>query len=128
MTKAEQFDRAWKLGLKGYFSLVDKIYHSEYRAVHKSLDVEVDIEADKIVISTYSKLMIFGPFHVIFENEEFLCLERNVRMMVEGQPIYNTLITAITYNDGKIITQESVGERVQTDPSEGQDWNWEDYE
>ena len=71
--------------------------------------------------------MIFGPFRVIFENEEFLCLERNMRVMEEGEPSYNTVITAITYNDGKIITQESVGERVQTDPSEGQDWSWEDY-
>jgi len=127
MTKAEVFDKAWKLGLKGDFSLVDKIYHSKYRAVHKSIDVEVDIEADKIVISTYSKFVIFGPFRVIFENEEFVCLERNMRVMEEGEPSYNTVITAITYNDGKIITQESVGERVQTDPSEGQDWNWEDY-
>ena len=47
--------------------------------------------------------------------------------MEEGETSYNTVITAITYNDGKIITQESVGERVQTDPSEGQDWSWEDY-
>ena len=114
MTKAEVFDKAWKLGLKGDFSLVDKIYHSKYRAVHKSIDVEVDIEADKIVISTYSEFVIFGPFRVIFENEEFLCLERNMRVMEEGEPSYNTVITAITYNDGKIITQESVGERVQT--------------
>ena len=50
-----------------------------------------------------------------------------MRVMEEGEPSYNTVITAITYNDGKIITQESVGEGVQTDPSEGQDWSWEDY-
>ena len=93
MTKEEVFDKAWKLGLKGDFSLVDEIYHPKYRAIQKNINVEVDLDADKIVISTYSKLMIFGPFHVIFENEEFLCLERNVRMMVEGQPIYYILIT-----------------------------------
>ena len=54
MTKAEVFDQAWKLGLKGDFSLVDKIYHSKYRAVHKSIDVEVDLDSDKIVMSTLS--------------------------------------------------------------------------
>ena len=123
MTKTEVSDKAWKLGLKGDFSLVDKIYHSKYRAAHKSIDIEVEIEADKIeadkiVISTHSKLMIFGLFLVIFENEKFLCLERNVRIMVGREPIYNTLITAITYNDGKIITQESVGERVQLTSAE----------
>ena len=36
--------------------------------------------------------------------------------------------TSITYKDGKIITQESIGEELDYDPSEGQDWNWEDYE
>lgn len=128
MTKAEVFDKAWKLGLKGDFSLVDKIYHSEYRAVHKSIDVEVDIEADKIVISTYSEFVIFGPFRVIFANDEFSCLERHFRSMLAGEPSYNTVITTITYKDGKIITQESISERNQPDPSDGQDWNWEDYE
>ena len=48
--------------------------------------------------------------------------------MLAGEPSYNTVITAITYKDGKIITQESISERNQPDPSEGQDWNWEDYE
>ena len=127
MTKAEVFDKAWKLGLKGDFSLVDEIYHFKYQAVHKSIDVEVDIEADKIVISTYSEFLIFGPFRVIFENQEFSCLERHLRLMEGGEPSYTTCITAITYKDGKIITQESVNENV-SDPSEGQDWNWKDYE
>tara|TARA_X000000950_G_scaffold32222_1_gene34759 strand:+ start:1052 stop:1228 length:177 start_codon:yes stop_codon:yes gene_type:complete len=36
--------------------------------------------------------------------------------------------TFITYKDRKIITQESIGEELDYDPSEGQDWNWEDYE
>ena len=48
--------------------------------------------------------------------------------MLAGEPSYNTGITAITYKDGKIITQESISERNQLDPSEGQDWNFEDYE
>ena len=32
MTKAEAYDKAWRLGLKGDFSLVDKIYHPDYSA------------------------------------------------------------------------------------------------
>tara|TARA_Y100001968_G_scaffold319880_1_gene352059 strand:+ start:388 stop:546 length:159 start_codon:yes stop_codon:yes gene_type:complete len=36
--------------------------------------------------------------------------------------------TSITYKDGKIITQKSETEDLNDDPSEGQDWNWEDYE
>ena len=36
--------------------------------------------------------------------------------------------TEKTTYSGKIITQESVGEELDYDPSEGQDWNWEDYD
>ena len=128
MTKEEVFDKAWRLGLKGDFSLVDEIYHPKYRAVQKNINVEVDLESDKIVISTFSDVMIFGPFRVIFANDEFSCLERHLRSMLAGEPSYNTVITAITYKDRKIITQESISERNQPDPSDGQDWNWEDYE
>ena len=128
MTKAEMFDKAWKLGLKGDFSLVNKIYHRKYKAVHREVNVEVDLDADKIVMATYKDSVIFGPFRVIFENNEFLCLERHVRSTLEKEPSYNTVMSAITYNDGKIITQESINEELAKDPSAGQDWNWEDYE
>ena len=128
MTKAEMFDKAWKLGLKGNFSLVDKIYHQKYKAVHREVNVEVDLDADKIVMATYKDSVIFGPFRVIFENNEFLCLERHVRSTLEKEPSYNTVMSAITYKDGKIITQESINEELAKDPSEGQDWNWEDFE
>ena len=37
-------------------------------------------------------------------------------------------ISAITYRDGKILKQETVSEPLDYDPSEGQDWKWEDYE
>ena len=30
--------------------------------------------------------------------------------------------------DGKTIIQESIGEKFDYDPSEGQNWNWVDYE
>ena len=34
----------------------------------------------------------------------------------------------IKYKDGLILNQESVREPLDQDPSEGQNWNWEDYE
>ena len=30
MTKAEAYDKAWRLGAKGDFLLVDQIYHPDY--------------------------------------------------------------------------------------------------
>ena len=37
-------------------------------------------------------------------------------------------INGITYKNGKIITQESIPVELDYDSSEGQDWNWKDYE
>ena len=72
MTKEEEFAKAWRLGSKGDFSLVDKIYHPKYRAIQKNINVEVDLEADKIVIQTISDFLTTGPYKVIFEDDNFL--------------------------------------------------------
>jgi hypothetical protein len=37
-------------------------------------------------------------------------------------------ISAITYKSGKIITQKTVIEKLDYDPSENKDWNWESFE
>jgi len=42
--------------------------------------------------------------------------------------IFNSITTTVQYKDGMIVSQESVIEELDYDPSEGQDWNWEDYE
>ena len=75
MTKAEAYEKAWILGFKGDYSIVDQIYHPKYRATQKNINVEVDLDSDKIVISTFSEHVIPGPVRVIFENDHFVCLE-----------------------------------------------------
>ena len=126
MTRAEAFDKAWKLGLKGDFSLVDEIYHPEYTAFDNTSGVEVNLEADKIAVSTIREMIIFGPRKILFEDENFLEIQTYNRF--KDSDIFNSVITSITYKDGKIITQKSVGEELDSDPSEGQDWNWEDFD
>ena len=42
MTKAEAYDKAWRLGARGDFSLVDQIYHSDYRT-----GIDANIEDEK---------------------------------------------------------------------------------
>ena len=46
MTTAEAFDKAWRIAIKeNVFSLVDKIYHLDYRTFVASAEVEVNLEA-----------------------------------------------------------------------------------
>ena len=46
MTKAEEYVAAWRLGYRGDFSLVDRIYHPDY----KSFDYRTGIELSLIHI------------------------------------------------------------------------------
>ena len=70
-------------------------------------------------------MIIFGPRKILFEDDNLL--EIHTYNRVKNSDIFNSVIISITYKDGKIITQKSVNEELDSDPSEGQDWNWEDY-
>ena len=126
MTKAEAFDKAWRLGIKGDFSLIDEIYHPDYKALDAYSGVEVNLEADKEVASTLGDLLIGTHPVVLSEDKNFLRIHRYNRHL--GAEIFASVTTAITYKDGLIITQQTEVEELDYDPSEGQDWNWEDYE
>jgi len=127
MTKAEQFDKAWRLAFKSNdFSLVDEIYHPDYSAPDPNTGIVVNLEDDKVIVSTVRGQYTIGYFRPIFESEAFVCLHRFFGSRKED--VYTSTISAITYKDGKILKQETVSEPLDYDPSEGQDWNWEDYE
>ena len=126
MTRAEAFDKAWRLGIEGDFSLVDEIYHPDYKALDAYSGVEVNLEADKEVASTLGDLLIGTHPVVLLEDENFWRIHRYNRHL--GAEIFASVTTAITYKDGLIITQQTEVEELDYDPSEGQDWNWEDYE
>ena len=127
MTKAEQFDKAWRLAFKeNDFSLVDEIYHPDYSAPDPVTGIIVNLEDDKVIVSTVRETYVIGLFRPIFESDEFVCLHRFFGS--RGEEVFSSTISAITYKDGKILKQETVSELLDYDPSEGQDWNWEDYE
>ena len=127
MNKAETFIEAWRLAAREEdFSLVDKIYHPDYSAFDHSAGVEVNLESDKQVILTLRHEIKATIPTIVSESDNFLQLHRYSRYI--NADIFNSATTSIHYKDGKIINQESVIEELEYDPSEGQDWNWDDYE
>ena len=74
MTKAEKFEKAWRLGFKGDFSLVDEIYHPDYKSFDYRTGIEANIEDDKVIASTLGESVIFGTHRTLFENEIFSVL------------------------------------------------------
>ena len=127
MTKAEEFDKARRLAYKGDFSLVEKLYHPDCKHFDHRVGLEVNLDMQSALMTAYENTT-FGPFRVIYENEEFLCIQRYGRNRLTRETLYMTLISGVNYRDKKIVRHETALEDLDYDPSEGQDWNWEGYE
>ena len=127
MTKAEEFDKARRLAYKGDFSLVEKLYHPDCKHFDHRVGLEVNLDMQSALMTAYENTT-FGPFRVIYENEEFLCIQRYGRNRLTRETLYMTLISGVNYRDKKIVRHETALEDLDYDPSEGQDWNWEDFE
>ena len=127
MTRTESLVKAWRLVAKETdYSLVDEIYHPDYKAISHMTGVEVNLEADKEAYLALIEHLIVAPAKIFNESEDFLCIQRYSKY--READIFTSGTTTITYKDGKIISQDSIPEELDYDPSEGQDWNWEDYE
>ena len=126
MTKGEAYLRAWKLGFKGDFSEINEIYHPEYSAIDDATGVKVNLNMDKTIGSELGKSMIIGPQTILFEDENKVKIQTFDKY--KDADIFQIITSEITYKDGKIVTQKTVAKELDYDPSEGQDWNWKDYE
>ena len=130
MTRTEAFEMAWKLAAKEKdFSLVDEIYHQNYKSIDYRTGIEANIEDDKVIVSTLGESVVFGPSKALFEGEDFVCVEGFAKRQFNvNDPSYGIMMTALSYQDGKIVSQKTVSSDLDFDPSEEKDWNWEDYE
>ena len=127
MTKAEEFDKARRLAYKGDFSLVEKLYHPDCKHFDHRVGLEVNLDMQSALMTAYENTT-FGPYRVIYENEDFLCIQRYGRNRLTREILYMTLISGVNYRDEKIVRHETAIEYLDYDPSEGQEWNWDDYE
>ena len=91
MSKVETYQQAWSLALKGDFSLVDQIYHPEYRSFDLRTGIYTNIDDDKVIVTT--------------ENEEIFTSYPETR--------FRSFITAINYKDGKILSQKNYSTRIR---------------
>ena len=127
MTKMEEHKNAWELALKEKdFSLVDKLYHPNYRGTDNLFGVEMNLENDKSTLLDYITMVLIGPSLNIYENEKQLYYEQYHRY--KDSDIFMLAKHTFSYESKNIISRDIVFEELNYDPSEGQDWNWEDYE
>ena len=124
MTKAETFDKATRLAMKGDLKLYDEIVQSDYESMNQR--ALVNKEMSKCILSGIGNLITVGPMLRIYENEEIVCIHRYSR--VANTEIFNSVMTAITYKNGKVVNTQPVRKELDYIPSEGKDWTWENYE
>ena len=65
MTKAEAYEKAWRLGFKRDFSQFDSLYHPEYSAIDHTTSIKSNLNDDKVVVSTLSDTTILGAYEVV---------------------------------------------------------------
>ena len=123
MTRTEAFDKSWRLGFKGDFSLFDEIYHPDFKGINPIVDdVELNFDAFKEGVHTLKDFIIFTPSKILAEEDKFLNVRRFNKL--KEADVFSLLKVSITYKDRKIINQQYLVEELDHDPSEGQDWNW----
>ena len=127
MTKTVDFEKAHRLATKGDFSFFDDLYHDDFRM--ERFEIAMNREDYKAVYASVSDLRVYGPVRVLFENNQFLCHTVLMRENLGNDVFdFSEIMVASTFKNGQVIQQHSVFEKLDSDPSEGQDWNWEDYE
>jgi hypothetical protein len=127
MTKAEAYEKAWDLAMKGDFSLVDQIYHPDYKSFDLRTGIYANLEDDKVIVSTLDEDAVTSSMEVIFEHDNFMCFIAYQKVL-DPEPRFRAFMTAINYKDGLILNQKTTVEELDYDPSEHLDWNWEDYD
>ena len=81
----------------------------------------------KTIWLSLSEMAILGPSEPSMKMRNFLCIH-TLRKYKENIPRFGVTIFHLKYEFGTIIHSEVIGQELDYDPSEGQDWNWEDYE
>ena len=74
MTKAGAYEKAWRLGFKRDFSLVDEIYHPEFSTIDHTTGIKSNLNDDKVVVSTHSDYIVLGAYEVVYESKEHLTI------------------------------------------------------
>ena len=66
MTRTEAFDKSWRLGFRGDFSLFDEIYHPDFKGINPIVDdVELNFDAFKEGVKNILEDFIIFVFSIL---------------------------------------------------------------
>ena len=97
--------------------MYDEIVHTDYESINQGVTINRDVS--KAVLAGIGKMGMYGRCRVIDKNDDFVSLHRFSRVI--DDEVFFSLMNAVNYKDGKVITQETIREPLDEDYSEGQD-------
>ena len=120
--KAEEFDQAWRDVIhRGDCVLFDRIVHPNYYTENHGVRINKE-QSRRLLLGRKGKA-VMGPHLVIYENDEFLCIQRYSRVNLYT---WFSMLSGVIYKNGKVYTQQTTREPLDNDPSKGR-WDWEEY-
>ena len=102
MSKLNVLRKAHKMARNGNFSLMDKIYHQDFRGYDLRVSAWINYEEHKILLPTIKRAIKGGKSRIIFENEEFLCFEV-FRKHLEVENDFIVKIAGVKYKKIKLL-------------------------
>ena len=84
MTGTEKFGKVWRLVVKQRdYSLVDEIYHPDYKAVGSIKGIEFNLAADKGAYSALVEHLKVAPAKTVDEGNDLLYIHRDCKYREE---------------------------------------------
>jgi len=128
MSIGEKSLEAWpRAYAKKDYSLIEPLLHPDYLCHDYRMGIELNFESEKVLIETLSDFFAMCHRKILYENENILVISWFSKHN-EVPPRYVATMTTDTIKDKKLFYRHIIREFLDYDPSEGQDWNWEDYE
>jgi hypothetical protein len=122
-SKSNQFEEAWRnLIHYGDHKLFDEIVHPDYYTMNQG--VKLNKDTSRRVLLKRKGQAVMGPFEILYENYEFLGIQRYSRVNLYT---WFSMISCVKYKEGMVYTQHTVREPLQVDPSKEEGWSWDDY-
>jgi len=122
ISKAEEFDQAWRNVIhRGDCTLFDRIVHPNYYTENHGVRINKE-QSRRLLLGRKGKA-VMGPHSVIYENDEFLCIQRYSRVNLYT---WFSMLSGVAYKNDKVYTQQTSREPLDNDPSKGR-WDWEEY-
>ena len=108
MSILAQYENAWIRAAEGDLSGIENLYDPDFSGFSHSSGREINKD-DVLKTADLFKGATVEKFRIIFENEDFACIQHNISMheVEQRRAGAYSIVVAITLKNGPIVPQET---------------------